>query len=388
MSSLFAKKKQISLAAVFWATLLLNTGAAFMWPLTTIYMNKMLHKSLTTAGTTLLVMSLMMMVGNYVGGILFDRWSPYLAGLVGAGMSLIAMILLIFFHSWPIFGILLVIVGFGDGISLTIDNSFAATITHHKTRQVFNVLYIALNVGVVIGTLLVGYLLALGITVVFAVTTVCYIVLVIIMATAFRVDVAAMKPAEKEADHVAPHRMQLILLMCLMVFAIYASYALWESVISVHMTNLGIPFRNYSLLWTLNGFMIVIGQPFVNRLFVNLKLPIQIGIGVFIFATSFFLLVFTSQYYMFIIVMLVLTIGEMIGFPGMPAWIDALAVNGRKGKYQGMYNVAISMGRAVGPLFGGIMIDEFSYQALFLTVAIAMVAALFLLMGRYLQVGR
>lgn len=132
----------------------------------------------------------------------------------------------------------------------------------------------------------------------------------------------------------APHRMQLILLMCLMVFAIYASYALWESVISVHMTNLGIPFRNYSLLWTLNGFMIVIGQPFVNRLFVNLKLPVQIGIGVFIFATSFFLLVFTSQYYMFIIVMVVLTIGEMIGFPGMPAWIDALAVNGRKGKYQ------------------------------------------------------
>ncbi len=34
------------------------------------------------------------------------------------------------------------------------------------------------------------------------------------------------------------------------------------------------------------------------------------------------------------------------------------------------------------------MIDEFSYQALFLTATIAIVVALFLLMGRYLQVGR
>nr|WP_279404221.1 hypothetical protein [Secundilactobacillus kimchicus] len=68
-------RHEIRLPMLFLATLLLNAGAAFMWPLTTIYMNKMLHKSLTTAGMTLLIMSLMMMVGNYVGGRLFDHWS-------------------------------------------------------------------------------------------------------------------------------------------------------------------------------------------------------------------------------------------------------------------------------------------------------------------------
>lgn len=78
---------------------MLNAGAAFMWPLTTIYMNKTLGKSLTMAGAVMLLMSLMMMVGNYVGGVLFDRWSPYLTGVLGAGLSLIAMILLIFFFT-------------------------------------------------------------------------------------------------------------------------------------------------------------------------------------------------------------------------------------------------------------------------------------------------
>ncbi len=40
---------------------------------------------------------------------------------------------------------------------------------------------------------------------------------------------------------------------------IYLAYALWESIMSVHITNLGIPFVAYSLLWTLNGAIIIVG---------------------------------------------------------------------------------------------------------------------------------
>lgn len=321
------------------------------------------------------------MVGNYVGGILFDRWSPYRTGILGAGLSLMAMITLIFFHSWPVFALMLFVVGFGDGISLTVGNSFAATIKSKTTRQVFNLMYIALNVGVVIGTLLVGYLLDdFGVTVVFAVTTICYILLFFLMVTEFKVDVNFTSGNHHEEGRVPKLNLRVIWLICLMVFTIYASYSLWESILSVHMTNLNIPFRDYSLLWTMNGFLIVFGQPIFNRIFASHKLATQVGLGVTIFALSFFLLIFASQYVTFVIIMIILTIGEMIGLPGLPAWIDGLAATGRKGKYQGMYNVAISMGRAAGPLFGGVMIDYFSYQSLFLSVTLAMLLTLGLVM--------
>lgn len=373
---MIASKKEIRLPVLFIANLMLNTGAAFMWPLTTVYMNKTLGESLTTAGAVLLIMSLVMMVGNYVGGVLFDRWSPYLTGVVGAGISLVAMILLIFFHGWPTFAILLVIVGFGDGISLTVGNSFAATITSTSIRNVFNLMYIALNVGVVIGTLLVGYLLGYGVTIVFSVTTICYVLLFVLMLTEFKVDVKGNQSERKDDGQVPKLNLKVIWWICLMVFAIYTSYSLWESVLSVHMTNLNIQFKDYSLLWTMNGFLIIFGQPLMNKLFASHKLATQIGMGVSIFALSFFGLIFAHQYSDFVIIMIVLTIGEMIGFPGLPAWVDNLAKNGRKGRYQGMYNVAISLGRAVGPLFGGLMIDYFSYQALFLSVGLAMILAL------------
>lgn len=376
---MIATKKEIRLSSLCVATLMLNAGAAFMWPLTTVYMNKTLGESLTTAGMVLLIMSLLMMVGNYVGGVLFDRWSPYLTGILGSGMSLIGMLVLIWFHDWPIFAIMLFIVGFGDGISLTVGNSFAATIKSRSTRRVFNLMYIALNVGVVIGTLLVGYLLDYGVTVVFSVTTVCYILLFILMVVEFKVKVDTHHGRQKDGARVPKLNLQVIGLVCLMVFTIYASYSLWESILSVHMTNLHIAFHDYSLLWTLNGFLIVFGQPIMNRLFASRKLVTQIGLGTAIFALSFFLLIFASQYAVFVIIMIILTIGEMIGFPGLPAYIDGLAANGSKGRYQGMYNVAISLGRAAGPLFGGLMIDYFSYQSLFLTVTLAMLGTMLLM---------
>ncbi len=338
-----------------------------MWPLVTVYMHNYLHKSLTLAGMTILAMSIFMMVGNYLGGYLFDRWSPYKSAIISVLISLSAIIGLVFFHGWPMFSILLLFVGFGDGACMTLLNSYAASIKSRSTRDIFNVLYIGQNLGIVIGTLMVGFLLARGITTVFIVAAVFYFVLVVITLFDFNVAVQRRAPAKK-IQRGAPHETTvgpMILAICGVVLGVYLSYALWESVISVHMTNLHIPFENYSLLWTLNGLMIVFGQPFVNRIGGHFKLSTQTYVGVFIFALSFIGLIFSKAYYEFVIVMVVTTIGEMIGFPGIPAWIDNLSTPQQRGKFQGMYNLFMSLGRALGPLIGGVLLDFAPYGVLF-----------------------
>nr|WP_225426227.1 hypothetical protein [Levilactobacillus brevis] len=76
-------KKEVSLVGILSATLLLNAAAACMWPLTTVYMHNQLHQTLALAGVALLGMSLCMIVGNWLGGWLFDNWSPFKSALVG-----------------------------------------------------------------------------------------------------------------------------------------------------------------------------------------------------------------------------------------------------------------------------------------------------------------
>ncbi|MDY1544540.1 MDR family MFS transporter [Lactiplantibacillus pentosus] len=377
-------QKEVRLRWLFLANLLNNAGAAFMWPLTTIYMHNYLKQSLTFSGIVLFLMSMAMIAGNYLGGHLFDHWRPYFTALLGGGISTVMLATLIFWHSlWP-YAIGLIIVGFGDGISMTVVNAYAATVTTRSNRYVFNMLYLALNVGVVIGTLLVGYLLDLGISVVFIVTTICYLGLMAITISTFNVTPAhrTATATTKAADTTPSNHRQLIWMICLMIFTIYLSYALWESILSVHMTNLGIPFRRYSEVWTINGLLIIVSQPIVSLFNERFKIGTQIGFGITLFVLSFLGLVFARQYVDFIIIMVVLTIGEVIGLPIAPAWVDDMAADDQRGKYQGRYNMALSLGRAVGPLFGGMMVAQFSYSLLFITVTVLMLGSLALVLWR------
>lgn len=374
------QRTEIRFSSVLIYSLLLNAGSAFLWPLVTVYMHDYLHKSLTLAGVTLFLMSLFMVLGNYVGGRLFDRWSPYKTAIISVLMSTIGIVTLIFAHDWPIFGIMLMFVGFGDGACLTLLNSYSATIKSRSTRTVFNILYMGTNLGVVIGTLLVGFLLAKGVTVVFSVAAVFYLILLFITIVDFNVKFERTPRTTETVNHVKGRLNTLVLLICFVVLTLYMAYALWESVLSVHMTSLGISFEKYSLLWTLNGIMIVVLQPIANRVGSHFKLSSQTYVGVALFGLSVFALSFAKEYSAFVIVMITTTLGEIIGFPGIPAWIDALSTPEQRGTYQGMFNVFVSAGRAIGPVYGGILLQHSTYQVLFTSSAALILVFLIALM--------
>ncbi|WP_288635766.1 MFS transporter [uncultured Limosilactobacillus sp.] len=374
------KQRQVKLKWVALASLLNNTGAAFLWPLTTMYMHNYLHESLTTAGVVMLLMSICMMVGNYLGGWLFDHWDQYHTAVLGVTISTVAIFTLIFAHGWPWFAVLMMLNSLGDGINMTIVNSYGSLVSDHSSRYVFNYIYMAFNVGVVIGTLAVGVLLPVSVVLVFTVATVFYflLALVVVFALKVRVPLPPKTPRSREKLASRSHQQALVLIWLILLnfVTIHLSYSLWESVMAVHMTNMGIPFYAYSLLWTLNGVLIIVGQPLVNKLSPYVRLSSQIMVGILIFASSFLLLIFARNLWAFVLDFVLLTIGEMASFAGLPAWIAQLTTVNEAGHYQGLLNIMMSIGRAIGPLYGGFVIDHGNYQELFISVFLLMTVTL------------
>ena len=374
------KQRQVKLKWVALASLLNNTGAAFLWPLTTMYMHNYLHESLTTAGVVMLLMSICMMVGNYLGGWLFDHWDQYHTAVLGVTISTVAIFTLIFAHGWPWFAVLMMLNSLGDGINMTIVNSYGSLVSDHSSRYVFNYIYMAFNVGVVIGTLAVGVLLPISVVLVFTVATVFYflLALVVVFALKVRVPLPPKTPRSREKLASRSHQQALVLIWLILLnfVTIHLSYSLWESVMAVHMTNMGIPFYAYSLLWTLNGVLIIVGQPLVNKLSPYVRLSSQIMVGILIFASSFLLLIFARNLWAFVLDFVLLTIGEMASFAGLPAWIAQLTTVNEAGHYQGLLNIMMSSGRAIGPLYGGFVIDHGNYQELFISVFLLMTVTL------------
>lgn len=386
------RQTQVKLKWVALASLLNNTGAAFLWPLTTMYMHNYLHETLTTAGVVMLFISICMMAGNYLGGWLFDHWDQYKTAVLGVSLSTFAIFTLIFEHGWPWFAVLMMLNSFGDGINMTIVNSYGSLVSDHSSRYVFNYIYMAYNVGVVIGTLAVGVLLPISVVLVFTVATIFYalLLLVVVFALNVRVAVTTQRSAAKRTGGVSSHHRILVLIWLILInyTTIHLSYSLWESVMAVHMTNMGIPFYAYSLLWTLNGVLIIIGQPLVNKLSPYVKLSNQIIVGLFIFASSFILLIFARSLWAFALDFVILTIGEMTSFAGLPAWISQLTTVDETGHYQGLLNITMSIGRAIGPLYGGFVIDEGNYQDLFISVFAMMTVTLLAVLIYLLRLRR
>lgn len=169
-----------------------------------------------------------------------------------------------------------------------------------------------------------------------------------------------------------------LLIVSVAYFLCWVGYVQWQSTISAYTQEIGISLTQYSLLWTLNGVLIVIGQPFIRPIMKRIEDNIkqQLIIGILIMMVSYVVVAFAQDFSMFIVSMAILTIGEMFVWPAVPALANELAPKGREGFYQGIVNSVATGGRMVGPLLGGVMVDIYGMPALFVLVTLLLVIAI------------
>ena len=141
----------------------------------------------------------------------------------------------------------------------------------------------------------------------------------------------------------------------------------WFSTISTHTQEINISLKQYSLLWTINGALIVLAQPLIAlglKKFEN-NLKAQILVGMSIFMVSFGVVGLANEFKGFLAAMIILTVGEMLVLPVIPTIANDLAPKGREGFYQGIVNSTATGGRMIGPLLGGLLVDLYGMMVLF-----------------------
>lgn len=337
-------------------------------------MHEYLHETLTIASLVLLINAISTVIGNYIGGILFDRWSPYKTMILGIFIEVVTAGILIFQNGWPIYAIMLVILGFGNGIELTGINSYATLITSHHPSYVFNMLYFTSNLGLVIGTLIVGLILQFGISYIFLTATIMFLIFLYIATVYYKNGASIRKSSASLQKNTLPTFTRMQIIVILFVFAVsWIDYEQWQSNISTFMVSKGFTIQDYSYVWTFNAVLIVIFQPvltyFDDWLYKHMLL--RLNIGFVLYGVSFFILLFDRiSYFTILFSMFILTMGEILAIPGVAAYVNDKVPIPLRGEYQGIVNASGSAGKAVGPLIGALLIERISYNFLFLFAAI------------------
>lgn len=311
-------------------------------------------------------------IGNLLGGFLFDRLGGYKSILFGILLSILALMGLVFRHDWyPYIGFLIVL-GFSGGIVFPSLYAMVGTVWPEGGRKAFNSIYLAQNVGVAIGPALAGFVASFHIDYIFSANLIFYFLFFLIASIGYRklevspdvhTDVVRVSFKIKER---APFYALLILTSVYLLTSLL--YTQWSTTISTYALDLGVTLTQYSFIWTLNGLLIVAGQPLILPLLKKWehRLKTQIIFGIVIFCIAFVLVSFAETYSMFIASMAILTFGEMIAWPAIPTIANQLAPKGKEGLYQGIVNSSATIGRMIGPFAGGLLVDLYGMQLMLL----------------------
>ncbi|WKA46872.1 MFS transporter [Geobacillus zalihae] len=352
------------------------TGASFLWPLNTIYLHEQLGQPLAVAGVVLMLNSGGSVIGSLAGGFLFDRIGGFRVLLAGAMLTIAALGGLSVWHGWPHYAVFLAFVGVGSGVVFPAASAYAGAIWPEGGRRAFNALYVAQNIGVAVGSALGGLVASYSFSLVFFANLLLYAAFLFTVVAGLR-RVPLLPPPRKkrsgEAER-APSRAAgwALALLCAGYGLCWLSYVQWSTTIAAYTRELGIPVGQYSLLWTINGALIVLAQPLlsavIRRFMPTLKR--QIVIGFLIFAVSFAMLLGAHSFAEFAASMMVLTIAEMIVWPAIPAAVNEWAPPGKAGFYQGIVNGTATAGRMIGPVIGGSVADLFGMKLLIMMLAL------------------
>lgn len=239
-------------------------------------------------------------------------------------------------------------------------------------------LYFAANFGLVFGTLTVGYILPLGIGYVFALATSIQILFLLVAYKKYNVARSVTENKRNFTAHKGKMTSQIlgVLFLTLVCWLVYEQ---WQSNLSAYMVELGFPVKKYSLLWTLNAVLIVAFQPLVtffdDWLLKHLRGRLNLGALLLVNSFVILLLPFKHNYWLYLLSMCLLTLGEILLFPGVASFVDLAAPTNLTGYYQGKVQVFSALGKAIGPVFGALIIDNSNYEVLFLVCGLMVLGA-------------
>ena len=367
---------------LFVATMFFLVGSSLLWPLNSIYMTEYLKKSLVVTGYILMLYQGCNLLGNLLGGRFFDRFGGMKTMIVGIGMGVVALIGMFINNAWPFFPVFLCMLGFGAGLIFPMISALGAILWPEGGRKVFNGIYVANNVGIAVGSAVGGMLAEISFQWVYVGNLLFFVIFFLLYIWKFRhCKSIAWEKGEKSATAGPSMRNLWFFWLLNLSFVIcWLAFTQWQVTIPPYAVSVGVGLVQFSLLWSINGIIIVVGQPILSRIIHRWaqSYRAQMTLGVIFFLLGFINMLWADTFPEFTIAMILLTFAEMFAWPVVPSVANDIAPSGEVGKYQGIASGVSAFGRMIGPVIGPFIVMRSSIHMMYIIMIAGIALALIL----------
>lgn len=338
---------------------------------------------MTMVGSILLAGGLCAAVSQAIGGVLSDRFGrrPVLLVAASAGVLLYAGLAVLLGNSAPIWAIGVIYIAGRSMLTTThpvIAAMMADLVPSEKLTEAYGILRIGANVGWAAGPAVGGYLYGVvPYAWLFAIPAamcgiVCLIVLLFVRESSSGPSYAAnIRNALVPTGN--PPVLTFVLLSVL-VFVVMGQMGATLSISTVD--RFGFSTTQYGFLLTLNGLVVILFQYPVARIVAGLSKCRALVLGSLLYGIGYLSLGWMTGFEWALAAMAVVTAGEIIHTPVALSVIGELSPPDQRGQYMGYFGLSETMGLAVAPLLGGVLLDVFPHSMTLVWAPLASIAFL------------
>jgi MFS family permease len=352
--------------------LLTSASFSICLPFLALYLHKERGISMTLVGIAFLVAGICSAATQMVGGMLADRLGRrrLLIGATGMGALLYCCLTLFIGISAPVWSIIVAYVA-GRSMLRTIRPVVSAVVAdlspHDRLTESFGLLRVGGNVGFAAGPAVGGYLLTVlpyewlfGVAALIGLIAFCLVLLFFkesFHGSTERVDLRSTLSVATDRRFLAFTGLSLL------VFLHMGQLSSTLSVFTIE--KLGFLTSQYGLLLTINGLLIVFFQYPIARGTNHLARYRGLLLGSLLYAIGYLTLGWVQSFNWALATILVVTAGEMVFAPLTLSVVAESSSSDWRGRYMGFFGLSQTLGIALGPLVGGILLDAFPTEPLF-----------------------
>lgn len=344
-----------------------HVGGALIFPFFALYITMKFQVGMTEVGLLFALFSVTDMIGNMIGGALTDflgRKTMIIMGLIISAFTSLGMGLVQELQWFYVMGAISGL--FATAAGPAHEAMLIDILPEKKRSEGFGVMRVAMNLSVAIGPAIGGFLASRSYLILFIADTVTSLITALIVYLV----VEESMPVEKESkvkkgfkdtfigysDVLKDRKFMLFVVISTIATLVYSQM---YSTLSVFLRDVhGVPESGYGWLMTLNAGMVVLFQFMITRRISKRPPMLILALGSLLYVIGFGMYGFVDVYLMFMLAMVIITIGEMVIIPVAQAYVGQAAPEDMRGRYSGVMGFSWMIPWMIGPLLAGLIMDN------------------------------
>lgn len=369
---------------------IVSMGMSFVFPFLSLLLTSAFGYSNTEAGYFTFIATLFSILGTVLGGKLADslgRKKMYLY----AALIAIVVVILAGIYAGETWGLVFIILAYADISAILPALSAMILDWSDKTNksECFSLMYLSGNIGSALGPVIAGFLFYSHMPWIFYNMAIAFLFTFFLILFSVK-DIYIPKSKSKarienrqegNAENAGQDRsviavlfrnpVLLIFILCLCLLNL--CYINLDFMLPLQFTTLfglNIGSKCSSLIWTINGIIVVTTTPVIVSFTKKLHPLFNIMIASLLHAIGFANYIFASGIAAFMLPIIIWTAGEVLVSTCAGIYIADQAPPTHKGRSMSLYEFSRGVGRLAGPVFSGQLLLVFSYEEVWFIITL------------------